>query len=244
MSRGNSDHHEADRLKQEADFFIETGQVKTLVFDFAGTEFMDSSGIGVIIGRSRKMGYFGGEVYAEHLSGRILKIFKVSGLHTLIRTSVPKQQKEREGRITMHSKNEVELSFDARSVNEGFARMAVAAFITELNPTMDELSDVKTAVSEAVTNAIIHGYDNPEEKVHMTCRIMGREVEIIVCDTGRGIEDVARAMEPFYTTKPELERSGMGFAFMEAFMDEVQVQSAPGKGTSVRMKKYIGVQEG
>lgn len=108
----------------------------------------------------------------------------------------------------MHSKNEVELSFDARSVNEGFARMAVAAFITELNPTMDELSDVKTAVSEAVTNAIIHGYDNPEEKVHMTCRIMGREVEIIVCDTGRGIEDVARAMEPFYTTKPELERSG------------------------------------
>ena len=135
----------------------------------------------------------------------------------------------------MHSKNEVELSFDARSVNEGFARMAVAAFITELNPTMDELSDV---------NAIIHGYDNPEEKVHMTCRIMGREVEIIVCDTGRGIEDVARAMEPFYTTKPELERSGMGFAFMEAFMDEVQVQSAPGKGTSVRMKKYIGVQEG
>ena len=133
----------------------------------------------------------------------------------------------------MHSKNEVELSFDARSVNEGFARMAVAAFITELNPTMDELSDVKTAVSEAVTNAIIHGYDNPEEKVHMTCRIMGREVE-----------DVARAMEPFYTTKPELERSGMGFAFMEAFMDEVQVQSVPGKGTSVRMKKYIGVQEG
>ena len=86
----------------------------------------------------------------------------------------------------MHSKNEVELSFDARSVNEGFARMAVAAFITELNPTMDELSDVKTAVSEAVTNAIIHGYDNPEEKVHMTCRIMGREVEIIVCDRGCG----------------------------------------------------------
>ena len=78
----------------------------------------------------------------------------------------------------------------------------------------------------------------------MTCRIMGREVEITVCDTGRGIEDVARAMEPFYTTKPELERSGMGFAFMEAFMDEVQVQSVPGKGTSVRMKKYIGVQEG
>ena len=112
----------------------------------------------------------------------------------------------------MHSKNEVELSFDARSVNEGFARMAVAAFITELNPTMDELSDVKTAVSEAVTNAIIHGYDNPEEKVHMTCRIMGREVEIIVCDTGRGIEDVARAMEPGWDLR-SWKRLWMKFRF-------------------------------
>ena len=136
------------------------------------------------------------------------------------------------------------LEIDSDSRNEEFARVVTAVFLSRLNPTLEELDDVKTAVSEAVTNAIIHGYDNPEEKVHMTCRIMGREVEIIVCDTGRGIEDVARAMEPFYTTKPELERSGMGFAFMEAFMDEVQVQSAPGKGTSVRMKKYIGVQEG
>ena len=141
-------------------------------------------------------------------------------------------------------KNEMTLAFDSISENEAFARVAVSAFITQLNPTLEEVADIRTAVSEAVTNAIIHGYDNPEEKVHMTCRIMGREVEIIVCDTGRGIEDVAQAMEPFYTTKPELERSGMGFAFMEAFMDEVHVQSAPGKGTSVRMKKYIGVQEG
>ena len=141
-------------------------------------------------------------------------------------------------------KNEMTLAFDSISENEAFARVAVSAFITQLNPTLEEVADIRTAVSEAVTNAIIHGYDNPGEKVHMTCRIMGREVEITVCDTGRGIEDVAQAMEPFYTTKPELERSGMGFAFMEAFMDEVQVQSAPGKGTSVRMKKYIGVQEG
>ena len=141
-------------------------------------------------------------------------------------------------------KNEMTLAFDSISENEAFARVAVSAFITQLNPTLEEVADIRTAVSEAVTNAIIHGYDNPEEKVHMTCRIMGREVEITVCDTGRGIEDVAQAMEPFYTTKPELERSGMGFAFMEAFMDEVHVQSAPGKGTSVRMKKYIGVQEG
>lgn len=144
----------------------------------------------------------------------------------------------------MQSKNEMKLVFDARSLNEGFARIAVAAFITELNPTLDEISDIKTAVSEAVTNAIIHGYDSPEEKVELTCRILGKIIEIEVEDTGKGISDVEKAMEPFYTTKPELERSGMGFAFMEAFMDEVQVHSDLGKGTRVWMRKKVGIQEG
>ena len=144
----------------------------------------------------------------------------------------------------MQSKNEMKLSFDARSVNEGFARIAVAAFVTELNPTLDEVADIKTAVSEAVTNAIIHGYDDPEEKVEVLCRMEGNCVEVTVTDTGKGIADVAKAMEAFYTTKPELERSGMGFAFMEAFMDEVRVVSELGKGTSVWMRKKIGVQEG
>lgn len=144
----------------------------------------------------------------------------------------------------MQNKNEMKLSFDARSVNEGFARVAVAAFITELNPTLDEISDIKTAVSEAVTNSIIHGYISPEQKVELTCRIDGNQVEIIVEDYGLGILDVEKAREPFYTTKPELERSGMGFAFMEAFMDEVQVNSTMGKGTRVVMRKKIGVQEG
>lgn len=144
----------------------------------------------------------------------------------------------------MQIKNEMKLSFDARSVNEGFARIAVAAFITNLNPTLDEVADVKTAVSEAVTNAIIHGYDSPEDKVELVCKIEGNTLEVIVMDTGKGIRDVGKAMEPFYTTKPELERSGMGFAFMEAFMDEVRVTSEVGKGTSVWMRKKIGVQEG
>lgn len=144
----------------------------------------------------------------------------------------------------MQNVNEMKLSFDARSINEGFARVAVAAFITELNPTLDEISDIKTAVSEAVTNAIIHGYDRPEDKVELTCRIEGLRVEIEVEDHGKGIPDVAKAMEPFYTTRPELERSGMGFAFMEAFMDEVKVTSVLGKGTRVWMQKKIGAQEG
>lgn len=144
----------------------------------------------------------------------------------------------------MQSKNEMKLTFDARSVNEGFARVAVAAFVTELNPTLDEVADIKTAVSEAVTNAIIHGYDDPEEKVEVRCRMEENCIEVTVSDTGKGIADIKKAMEPFYTTKPELERSGMGFAFMEAFMDEVRVDSEVGKGTSVWMRKKIGAQEG
>ena len=140
----------------------------------------------------------------------------------------------------MQSKNEMKLEFDARTINEGFARMAVAAFIAENNPTLDEISDIKTAVSEAVTNAIIHGYDDPKQKVFLFCSVQGNEVEIIVEDHGKGIADVKKAMEPFYTTKPELERSGMGFAFMEAFMDTVFVNSVPGEGTKVTMRKKIG----
>ena len=137
-------------------------------------------------------------------------------------------------------KNEMKLEFDSRSCNEGFARVAVAAFLTQLNPTLEEVADVKTAVSEAVTNVIIHAYDREEEKVLVHCWIEDETLWIEVIDHGRGIADVAQAMEPLYTTRPELERSGMGFSFMEAFMDEVQVESEPGKGTIVRMKKIIG----
>ena len=140
----------------------------------------------------------------------------------------------------MEKQNEMRLEFDSRSVNEGFARVAVAAFLAELNPTLDELADIKTAVSEAVTNAIIHGYENEAGKESLLGRIDGEEIEIVVSDTGKGIADVEQAKAPFFTTKPELERSGMGFAFMEAFMDDVQVESELEKGTAVYMKKRIG----
>ena len=152
-------------------------------------------------------------------------------------------------------KNEMEIIFDAVSDNEGFARVAVSAFIAHLNPTLEEMADVKTAVSEAVTNSIIHGYENlqgykkaerePEEvhrgKVWVRCVLEKDILHIEVTDKGKGIEDVKKAMEPLFTTKPELERSGMGFAFMEAFMDHLEVESAPGEGTVVRMVKKIGI---
>ena len=140
--------------------------------------------------------------------------------------------------------NKMQIQFDAKSVNESFARVAVAAFLTELNPTLDEIADIKTAVSEAVTNAIIHGYDGKEGEVRLFCSTYGDIVEIVVEDDGEGIADIEKAKEPFFTTKPQLERSGMGFAFMEAFMDEMEVFSEAGEGTKVIMKKQIGKMEG
>ncbi len=144
--------------------------------------------------------------------------------------------------------NEMKIEFDAVSENEGFARVSVAAFLTGCNPTLEEISDVKTAVSEAVTNAIIHGYPNDSEteekqKVWITCTIKDCVFEVIIKDSGIGIDDIEKAMEPLYTTRPEWERSGMGFAFMEAFMDEVIVHSTPGQGTEIQMTKKIGKEE-
>ncbi len=137
-------------------------------------------------------------------------------------------------------KNEMKMEFLAASSNEGFARVAVGAFVAGLNPTVDELADIKTAVSEAVTNCIIHGYEQKGGHVWIHCSIEGNQVEISVMDTGKGISDIAQARAPMFTTKPELERSGMGFAFMEAFMDTVEVVSEPRKGTCVTMRKAIG----
>lgn len=140
----------------------------------------------------------------------------------------------------MEYDNHMELEFDALSRNENFARTVVAAFVAQLNPTLEEISDIKTAVSEAVTNAIIHGYPDTAGTVYVKCKIRSNEVGIEIIDHGVGIADVERAMEPMYTTCPELERSGMGFSFMSAFMDELSVTSRVKEGTTVRMKKRIG----
>lgn len=154
-------------------------------------------------------------------------------------------------------KNEMEIIFDAVSDNEAFARVAVAAFVSHLNPTVEELADIKTAVSEAVTNSIIHGYENlygygrpgrcPVDqrkvnpgKIHVRCVLEEEMLHIQVTDQGKGMDNVEQAMEPLFTTKPELERSGMGFAFMEAFMDDLEVESTLGKGTVVIMSKKLG----
>ena len=137
-------------------------------------------------------------------------------------------------------KNYMKLEFAALSENEPFARNAVAAFCLGLNPTLDELSDVKTAVSEAVTNCIVHGYRGASGTVCIECETEGCAVHITVSDRGRGIEDVKRALEPFYTTAEEEERSGMGFTIMQTFMSDFGIESEVGRGTRVRMSKYFG----
>ena len=137
-------------------------------------------------------------------------------------------------------RNLCEVSFLALSANESFARMAAAAFVLPLNPTVEELADIKTAVSEAVTNAILHGYNQDGKgMVTMRCEREENRLTFVVQDYGVGIENVEKAMEPLYTSKPELERSGMGFSFMEAFMDSLSVESSPGNGCRVTMEKYI-----
>lgn len=135
--------------------------------------------------------------------------------------------------------NEMKLEFLSKSNNEAFARISVAAFASQLDPTIEEMADIKTAVSEAVTNSIVHGYENMNGMVKIICKIFANCIEIEISDTGKGIENIDMARKPLYTSKPNLERSGMGFTIMESFMDEVSVESVLGLGTKVTMKKFI-----
>lgn len=140
----------------------------------------------------------------------------------------------------MSNTNEMLVEFNSAARNESFARMVIAAFITDTNPTLEELSDVKTAVSEAVTNSIIHGYGNEDGIIRIKARVTGRNVYLEIIDEGVGIENIEKAMQPMYTTRPDEDRSGMGFSFMEAFMDDLVVESIYGQGTVVKMWKEIG----
>ena len=138
-----------------------------------------------------------------------------------------------------HIDNEMNLEFISKSSNESFARITIAAFAAQLDPTIEELADIKTAVSEAVTNCIIHAYENRIGIVKMSAKLKENEVIIEISDHGKGIENIEMAKEPLYTTKPNLERSGMGFTIMESFMDNVEIESVVGLGTKITMSKKI-----
>ena len=135
--------------------------------------------------------------------------------------------------------NKMKLEFISKSSNEAFTRITVASFASQLDPSIEEISDIKTAVSEAVTNSIIHGYENETGIIKIECCLHKNSITIEITDNGKGIENIDKAKEPLYTTKPELERSGMGFTIMESFMDELKIESVVGVGTKITMKKVI-----
>ena len=137
------------------------------------------------------------------------------------------------------NENEMKLEFLSRANNEAFARITVAAFASQLDPTIEEISDIKTAVSEAVTNCIVHGYEDKLGTIHLKCNILDNKITIEISDNGKGIENIEMAKQPLYTTKPNLERSGMGFTIMESFMDDLKVESVLGLGTKITMTKTI-----
>ena len=142
----------------------------------------------------------------------------------------------------MKIENEIKFIMPSLSVNEGTARAAVSSFVIQADPTVEELSDIRTAVSEAVTNSIVHGYRGTSGKIEITVRILAeREIYIKIKDSGCGIKDIEQAMEPLFTTAPEEERSGLGFSVMESFMDRLNVKSTIGKGTTVTMRKRLSI---
>ncbi|NLM74952.1 MAG: anti-sigma F factor [Clostridiaceae bacterium] len=135
--------------------------------------------------------------------------------------------------------NKMKIEFWSISANESFARVVAASFAAQLNPSINILADIRTAVSEAVTNAILHGYPDEQGIVQMECTLYPEHIEIVIQDFGKGIDDIEKARIPLYTSRPELERSGMGFTVMETFMDSLEVQSEPNKGTKVIMTKRL-----
>ena len=226
------DHHTASKIRSRADFEIEKSMPKKAIFDFNKVTFMDSSGIGMVIGRYKLVSMLRWRnVYNKCKTKYKKNIRNVRSFKN--NTNIGGRKME----------NKMKLEFGSKSTNEAFARVSVAAFVVQLDPTIEELADIKTAVSEAVTNSIIHGYEEKEGIIKISCKLTQNLLEIEISDAGKGIEDINKARELLYTSKPEQERSGMGFTIMESFMDEVEIESTIGVGTKIVMKKTLKSEE-
>lgn len=233
---GEIDHHTASTLRMEIDDAIQTYKPKVLKLDYGDVTFMDSSGVGLVMGRVRTMSPFGGRIIVSNLSPQTYKVMQLAGLEKIAKIS------KRED-VSDESKNDFRMTIDSRSVNEAFSRSTVAAFAAQLDPTVDEITDIKTAVSEAVTNCIVHAYPDSVGKIYIYAAVFeDNSVKISVRDRGVGIPDVKKAMEPLFTTLGG-ERAGLGFAVMESFMDKITVRSKEGRGTTVTMLKKISGRE-
>ena len=237
------DHHNCRNLKYETDLLMAENYISRILFDF------NRDGVhGQLRYRHPAEPVQGDEGQRrEDLSLRsrpaqVLRVLKIAGIPALMEMYDSEEAAFGGQGVgeAMKKREVVTIKMDSVSENEEFARVAVAVFLSRMNPTLEEIEDVKTAVSEAVTNAVIHGYQGGEGTITLEVSVEEDVLTVLAQDEGVGIRDVAKAMEPMYTTAPDGERSGMGFSFMEAFMDQVEVVSAPGSGTTVTMRKKIG----
>lgn len=231
---GELDEYTAKTVRKELDtlFDTEKGFVQ-IVLDLSELTFMDSTGVGVLIGRYKKMIEYNKPIFISNPSRNAERIFKMSGLYEIMPKIVW---------LGDNMKNLMELKFKAVPENESFARSVAAGFLMQMNPTLEEIEDVKTAVSEAVTNSIVHAYPDKPGMVTMRMSIKDNDVHISVIDNGIGIVDIQKALSPFYTSKPDQERSGMGFTVIEAFMDALEVKNSK-DGLIVNMRKKISSAE-
>lgn len=228
---GEIDHHAAQALRREIDAQIDARMPELLTMDFSGVTFMDSSSVGLILGRGApdvRPGWAAWLCKTHRIPCAACWTWRISITF------------DRGGGHIMKMLNQVKMTFASRSVNESFSRAALAAFLAQADPTVPQLADIKTAVSEAVTNCIVHAYPDTVGPITMTAVLYeGGNVRITISDKGVGIPDVAKAMEPMYTTGNPDERAGLGFAVMQSFMDRVHVSSAPGRGTRVTMSRHL-----
>ena len=232
------DHFQAETIIRYTEGLLRQQCFRLLVFDLADTVFMDSAGVGMMIGLYREIRAWGGAVYIIRMQSGVRRIYRMAGLHKII----PCYEDEAQFLAAVEgggAGDKMRLTMNAIAENEYFARVTVAAFSAKMDPTMEELSDIKTAVSEAVTNAVVHGYDGKGGSVEIRAEIQDEWLEVEIEDEGIGMDDVELAMEPLYTSRPETNHAGMGFTFMEAFMDELEVTSTSGQGTKVKMRKKI-----
>ena len=236
---GEIDHDTAQSLRMQLDDALVSRSPRTLIIDLGGVGFMDSSGIGLILGRVRTAALWGGHVTVRGLSPQLKKMAELSGVSALaVLEDAGKGAKTSTGCWKAPSVKAKRIWLaPSGSVNESFARGAVSAFVLCLDPLVTDLNDLKTAVSEAVTNAIVHGYRDTIGTVYITAVIYADgTVQVKVRDRGCGIPDIEKAMEPLFTTGGE-ERAGLGFAVMQSFCDSVRVISKPQKGTTVTLTK-------
>ena len=229
---GEIDHDAAQSLRMQLDDALVSRSPRTLIIDLGGVGFMDSSGIGLILGRQRS-----GHEPAVAARPRTAAKSPAAGGN-------PLYGEYRKGECAMKAENSTRVQFDSLSSNEAYARGVTAAFLARYDPTVPQLADLKTAVSEAVTNCIVHAYPEHIGPVCMTIAVYpDREVHITITDKGIGIPNVEQAMQPLFTTGNPEERSGLGFAVMQSFMDRVKVTSKPGKGTKVLLVKRLSRRE-